>query len=168
MIDSVNKMNKVVTSKIKNYSYKSNKKKESTDTLIKEYLIENLNKKIDSVVKIQDLALASQMLMIWGDVDRLINILRDLKLIILETDYEGTTFFISTKTFENNDLLIYDFQTMELLDRVDDKLVEFFDSVESALLGDISQHVSEILHNIREITNSWTERMEKIRAFKAF
>ena len=161
-------MNKVVTSKIKHYKFKSNKDKESTDTLIKEYLIKNLNKKIDSVVKIQDLALASQMLMIWGDVDRLINTLRDLKLTILETDYEGTTFFISTKTFENNDLLVYDFQVIELLDRIDDKLVEFFDSVESALLGDTSKHVSEILNNIREITSAWTERVEKIRAFKAF
>jgi len=161
-------MKKVVSAKIKNYSYKSNKDKQNTDTLIKEYLIENLNKKIDSVVKIQDLALASQMLMIWGDVDRLINTLRDLKQTILETDYEGTTFFISTKTFENNDLLIYDFQVIELLDRVDEKLVDFFDSVESALLGDTSQHVSEILNNIGEITKAWIERMEKIRAFKAF
>ncbi|MHA2330788.1 MAG: hypothetical protein ACXAEU_02070 [Candidatus Hodarchaeales archaeon] len=98
----------------------------------------------------------------------MIGAFRDARLSIQETDYKGTTFFISSKTFQNDELLVYDFQTIELLKKLDKKMVEFNESVESALLGDTSQHVSEMLRDIYEFTAAWNERMMKIREFKAF
>ncbi|MFW9998130.1 MAG: hypothetical protein ACFFD4_39175, partial [Candidatus Odinarchaeota archaeon] len=154
--------------KIKDYSYNTNKEKVETDEQLREYLISNISRQLDFVVSVQDVALQSQMLMIWGDLDRLIGALRDARLVIKETDYKGTTFFISSKTFENDELLVYDFQTIELLKKQDKKLEEFNESVESAILGDTSKHVSEILGHVYDFTGAWNERISKIREFKAF
>jgi hypothetical protein len=168
MIDSVKTMKNVVKKKISGYSYKNNKDKIATDEIIKEYLIREVSKKLDKVVALQDIALSTSMLLLWGDLDRMIGAFRDARLSIQETDYKGTTFFISSKTFQNDELLVYDFQTIELLKKLDKKMVEFNESVESALLGDTSQHVSEMLRDIYEFTAAWNERMMKIREFKAF
>jgi len=122
----------------------------------------------DDVKKIQEAALMSQMITTWSDLDRLISSFSDSKLMIKTSKYGISTFFDSglIKDFDLGYLYTLEHTVVNIIDRLDEKIEQFDDSIESGMLSDSSRLTNEILEDLSAIRDAWLERQKLISDFQ--
>lgn len=122
----------------------------------------------DKVAEVQNIALQSQMIMIWNDLDVLINQLKDINLILDNVNYEGSTFFISRKKVKESFQLMTETELaiLDIMNELDIRLIDYKDAVDSALLGNSSKIINSIRKLLKQIENLWLIRQEAIQKFR--
>ena len=83
---------KLQPSNLEYESYEVFEKRKVSNNSIQAFFLNFIRNYIDKISYVQNIALQSQMIMIWNDLDILINKLRDLEIFIKSTNYQGTTF----------------------------------------------------------------------------
>ncbi|OLS25889.1 MAG: hypothetical protein HeimC3_11630 [Candidatus Heimdallarchaeota archaeon LC_3] len=151
----------------KNYDYLSLSKRSKTNGLFCNWLSESISKLKDEVATVKNMVLQAQMIMVWGDLDKLLISLIDLGNVVNETSFDGTTFFRSTKqVIEDDDKLIRsDFKIVELMKEVLSKVAQFKDCIDSALLTETTQLVFDITDLLDKIIKVWGSRTKTILNF---
>lgn len=157
-------------SSLKGYSsYKNQSKREKTDLIFRQYLIDSLIKYLDKAREAQEAAIFTQMTVIWPDVELLCSRLESLLNIVKRTDYETSTFFSSTlEGFDQRVLIMAEAEIIRLLDDLRDMFGDFYDSIESGLLDVSSDLMAKILQNVERIKQLYTERLTLIREYRKF
>lgn len=160
---------KKLKNKIPEYNcYENQSSRNNSDESIRFYLEQRLSTSSDDVKKIQEAALMSQMITTWSDLDRLISSFSDLKLMIKGTKYGISTFFDSNliKDFDLGYLYTLESTVVSIIDRLDEKIEQFDDSIESGMLSDSSRLTNEILEDLSAIRDAWIERQKLISDFQ--
>ena len=152
----------------KYHSYEKQVSRENSDKSIRLYLEQRLSTCSDDVKKIQEAALMSQMITTWSDLDRLISSFSDIKLMIKASKYGISTFFDSNliKDFDLGYLYTLENTVVNIIDRLDEKIEQFDDSIESGMLSDSSRLTNEILEDLSAIRDAWLERQKLITDFQ--
>ena len=160
---------KKLKDKIPDYNcYEKQPSRKNSDKSIRSYLEHRLSTCSDDVKKIQEAALMSQMITTWSDLDRLISSFSDLKLMIKASKYGISTFFDSNliKDFDLGYLYTLESTVVNIIDRLDKKIDQFDDSIESGMLSDSSRLTNEILEDLSAIRDAWIERQKLISDFQ--
>ena len=140
----------------------------TSDKSLRVYLEQRLSNCSDDVKKIQEAALMSQMITTWSDLDRLISSFSDIRLMIHASKYGISTFFDSNiiKDFDLGYLYTLENTVVSIIDRLDEKIGQFDDSIESGMLSDSSRLTNEILEDLSAIRDAWLERQKLITDFQ--
>ncbi len=148
--------------------YEKQLSRKNSDKSIRLYLEQRLSTCSDDVKKIQEAALMSQMITTWSDLDRLISSFSDIKLMINASKYGISTFFDSNliKDFDLGYLYTLENTVVNIIDRLDKKIEQFDDSIESGMLSDSSRLTNEILEDLSAIRDAWLERQKLIADFQ--
>jgi len=149
-------------------SYVDFSKRKQSDESFKKAVLDFSQGFIDKIAVLQGIALQSQMLMIWADVDNLVAQLKDLIIFIKQTSYEGTTFFLSPKKAEDIFLIIVESELaiLDLTNELEIRLISYKDAIDSALLSNSSKIIGEIRKLLKQIQSLWTIRQEAILKFR--
>lgn len=152
----------------KGYGYLSLSKRSKSNELFCNWLSDSISKLKDEIATVKNMVLQAQMIMVWGDLDKLLISLVNLTNIVNETSFDGSTFFRSSKqVIEADDKLIRsEFRIVELMKEVLSKVAQFKDCIDSALLTETSQLVFDITELIDKIINVWKSRTKTILDFK--
>jgi hypothetical protein len=139
-----------------------------TDTAVRLYLENRLSTCSDEVKQIQEAALMSQMITTWSDLDRLIASFSDLRLIVQRTSYGISTFFDSLviKEFDLSYLYTLEKTVLDIISRLDEKIEQFSEAIESGMLSDSSRLTNEILEDLSAVRDAWEERRKLIVDFQ--
>ena len=149
-------------------SYTEFSKREQTDNSIKKVVLDFIQGYIDKIAVLQNIALQSQMIMIWSDIDGLVAQLKDIILFIKDISYVGSTFFISSR----NDNEIFSIMVeselaiLDLTTELEIRLISYKDAIDSALLSNSSKIIGEISKLLKQIQSLWTIRQEAILKFR--
>ena len=148
--------------------YEKQLSRKNSDKSIRLYLEQRLSTCSDDVKRIQEAALMSQMITTWSDLDRLISSFSDIKLMIKASKYGISTFFDSNliKDFDLGYLYTLENTVVNVIDRLDEKIRKFDDSIESGMLSDSSRLTNEILEDLSAIRDAWLERLKLIADFQ--
>ncbi|MHA1226147.1 MAG: hypothetical protein ACTSR2_08315 [Candidatus Hodarchaeales archaeon] len=160
---------KYLTKKIPGYgNYEKQVERLRTEEALRKHLESRLAKSSDDIKKIQEAALMSQMITTWSDLDRLVSSFSDLRLLIDKTDYGISTFFDSNviKEFDLSYLYTLEKTIFNIIERLDEKIQQFNDSIESGMLSDSSRLTNEILDDLSAIRDAWEERRRLIFDFQ--
>ena len=149
-------------------NYEKQAERSSTESTLRNYLKIQLSSCSDNVKKIQEAALMSQMITTWSDLDRLIASFSDIRFLIKNTKYGISTFFDSNviKEFDLSYLYTLERTILEVIRRLDDKISQFDDAIESGMLSDSSRLTNEILEDLSAIRDAWEERRKLISDFQ--
>ena len=149
-------------------SYEDFEKRKESDTSIKNVILSFTQGYIDKIAVIQNIALQSQMIMIWSDIDTLVNQLKDLIIFIKDTSYEGSTFFIAPKNADNIFLIIVESELaiLDLTTELEIRLISYKDAIDSALLSNSSKIIGDISKLLKQIKSLWQIRQEAILNFR--
>ncbi|MFW9928223.1 MAG: hypothetical protein ACFFD1_02410 [Candidatus Thorarchaeota archaeon] len=152
----------------KNYDFLSPSKRKESNLLFSNWLKDSIKKLRDEIAIIKNMVLQAQMIMVWGDLDKLLTSLVDISNNLNETTYEGSTFFRSQKNIpeEVDKILNTELKIVDLMKLLLSKLSEFKDSIESALLSETSKLVLEMTNILNEISKNWIKRKEIIVEFR--
>jgi hypothetical protein len=149
-------------------SYEDFERRKTSDEAIKKYIVLFIQGYIDKIAVLQNIALQSQMIMLWSDIDRLVAQLKDMNLFINNTSYEGSTFFIAQRKaseifaiLAESELAILDITT-----ELEIRLLSYKDAIDSALLSNSSKIIGEISKLLNQIQSLWTIRHEGILKFR--
>ncbi|PWI49741.1 hypothetical protein CEE45_01030 [Candidatus Heimdallarchaeota archaeon B3_Heim] len=160
---------KKLNSQIPGYlCYEKQPDRKHSDTSIKKYLENRLSTCSDDVKKIQEAALMSQMITTWSDLDRLVSSFTDSRYVIKASKYGISTFFDSglIKDFDLGYLYTLEKTVLDVIDRLDEKIKQFDDSIESGMLSDSSRLTNEILEDLGAIQDAWLERQKLVADFQ--
>ncbi|MHA1972398.1 MAG: hypothetical protein ACTSW1_05385 [Candidatus Hodarchaeales archaeon] len=160
---------KYLAKKIPGYgNYEKQVERLKTEEALRKHLEARLAKSSDDIKKIQEAALMSQMITTWSDLDRLVSSFSDLRLLIEKTDYGISTFFDSNviKEFDLSYLYTLEKTIFNIIERLDEKIEQFNDSIESGMLSDSSRLTNEILDDLSAIRDAWEERRRLIFDFQ--
>lgn len=149
-------------------SYEDFPKREQTDNSFKKAILDFIQGYIDKIAELQNIALQSQMIMIWSDIDALVAQLKDMTLFIKDTSYIGSTFFLSSKRANNIFSIIVESELaiLDLTNELEIRLISYKDSIDSALLSNSSKIILEISKLLKQIQSLWKIRQEAILSFK--
>ena len=149
-------------------SYEDFEKRKESDTSIKKIILSFTQGYIDKIAVIQNIALQSQMIMIWSDIDTLVNQLKDLIIFIKDTSYEGSTFFIAPKNADDIFLIIVESELaiLDLTTELEIRLISYKDAIDSALLSNSSKIIGDISKLLKQIKSLWQIRLEAILNFR--
>lgn len=149
-------------------SYTEFSKRGQTDNSIKKVVLDFIQGYIDKIAVLQNIALQSQMIMIWSDIDGLVAQLKDIILFIKDTSYVGSTFFISSRN--DNDIFSImvesELAILDLTTELEIRLISYKDAIDSALLSNSSKIIGEISKLLKQIQSLWTIRQEAILKFR--
>ena len=163
--DQLNELRVVIGDK--SYDY-GPKKRKTTDSSFRTWLGTNFRFLMDEIALVKNVALQSQMIMIWGDLDKFLLKLKDLQILIESTEYEGSTFFRSAKIVneEENKIIGTEFNIIEKMKNVLSRTSEFKDSIDAAMLTETSRLVADIGTLLNDVKNSWNLRKDVIVKFR--
>ena len=149
-------------------SYEEFDKRKDSDKSIQNAIESFIQGYIDKIAEIQNIALQSQMIMIWSDIDKLVAQLKDLILFIKNTTYEGTTFFLAPKKMPDIFLILVESELaiLDLTNELEIRLISYRDAIDSALLSDSSKIITEISKLLIQIQSLWKIRQEAILNFR--
>ncbi len=149
-------------------SYNEFDKRKASDESIKKAILSFTQGYIDQIAEIQNIILQSQMIAIWSDVDQLVAQLRDLIIFINETNYEGSTFFLSSKKEEEIFLILVESELaiLDLTNELEIRLISYKDAIDSALLTNSSKIIGDISKLLKQIESLWKIRQEGILNFR--
>lgn len=152
----------------KNYDYLKLSNRKKTNDLFCGWISDSISKLKDEIAIVKNMVLQAQMIMVWGDLDKLLASLVDISNIVNETSLTGTTFFRSTKEVQEvtDKLIMAEFQIIELMKDILGKTSQFKDSIDSALLTETSQLVSAITSKLERLSTEWNFRTNTIVDFK--
>ena len=150
------------------HCYEKQLDRKPSDESIRSYLVNRLSSCADDVKKIQEAALMSQMITTWSDLDRLVSSFTDARYLINHTKYGISTFFDSNliKDFDLGYLYTLEKTILDVIDRLNEKIKQFDDSIESGMLSDSSRITHEILEDLNAIRDAWVERQKLISDFQ--
>jgi gas vesicle protein len=160
---------KELRKRIRNYgNYDKQGERKLTDAAVKEFLKSTLSRLSDDIKKIQEAALMSQMITTWSDLDRLVASFTDIGFLIQYTKYGISTFFDSNviKEFDLSYLYTLERTILDIIMRLDEKISQFDDAIESGMLSDSSRLTNEILDDLSAIRDAWEERRKLISDFQ--
>ena len=159
---------KLATYELVYESYEDYDKRKITDESIKKVVSKFIRSYIDKIAEIQNIALQSQMIMIWNDIDVLINQLKDMTVFINNTLYEGSTFFLSSKKAPDTFLLMVETELaiLDLMTELEIRLLAYRDAVDSALLSNSSKVIGEISKLLKQIQSLWQIRKDTIMKYR--
>ncbi len=160
---------KKLDKKIPSYlCYEKQPDRKTSDISIRNYLENRLSTSSDDVKKIQEAALMSQMITTWSDLDRLVSSFTDTRYLIKGSKYGISTFFDSgiIKDFDLGYLYTLEKTILDIIDRLDEKIKQFDDSIESGMLSDSSRLTNEILEDLSAIQDAWLERQKLVADFQ--
>jgi hypothetical protein len=155
--------------KINNYgNYEKQTERKTTEEAVRSYLESRLSICSDEVKKIQEAALMSQMITTWSDLDRLVSTFTEMRFLIQKTSYGISTFFDSNliKEFDLNYLYTLEKTIYDIIGRLNEKIHNFDESIESGMLSDSSRLTNEILDDLSAIRDAWEERRKLISDFQ--
>ena len=164
-----NEARKMMAKEIRGYlSYEKQGNRKFTEDAIRDYLETRLSVCSDDVKKIQEAALMSQMITTWSDLDRLVSSFKDIRFLIKETEYGISTFFDSNviKEFDLNYIYTLEKTILDIIARLDDKIMRFSEAIESGMLSDSSRLTNEILDDLSAVRDAWEERGKLISDFQ--
>ena len=149
-------------------SYEEFEKRKETDHSIQKAIELFVQGYIDKIAVIQNIALQSQMIMIWADIDKLVSQLKDLILFIKNTSYEGSTFFLAPRSKEDIFMILAESELaiLDLTTELEIRLISYNDAIDSALLTDSSKIITEISKLLIQIQSLWKIRQEAILNFR--
>ncbi|MHA1983545.1 MAG: hypothetical protein ACW967_04245 [Candidatus Hodarchaeales archaeon] len=152
----------------KNYEYLQLSKRKKSNILFCDWLGVSISKLKDEIAIVKNMVLQAQMIMVWGDLDKLLVSLIDLSNVINETAFDGTTFFRSSKQINEDDekIISTEFQIIEIMKQVLSKVAQFKDCIDSALLTETSQLVVDITDLLNKLIKTWNNRTKVILDFK--
>ncbi|MFW9777947.1 MAG: hypothetical protein ACFFE8_03760 [Candidatus Heimdallarchaeota archaeon] len=160
---------KQLMDEIKDYGdYQKLNDRNETDSAVRFYLENRLSICSDEVKKIQEAALMSQMITTWSDLDRLIASFSDLRLLVQKTSYGISTFFDSLviKEFDLSYMYTLEKTVLDIITRLDEKIEQFSEAIESGMLSDSSRLTNEILEDLSAVRDAWEERRKLIEEFQ--
>lgn len=160
---------KILNKKIPGYqNYEKQLTRKTSDTSIRIYMESRLSTCSDDIKKIQEAALMSQMITTWSDLDRLVSSFTDARYLIKNSAYGISTFFDSNliKDFDLGYLYTLEKTVLGVIDRLDEKIQQFDQSIESGMLSDSSRLTNEILEDLVAIRDAWIERQKLITEFQ--
>ncbi|MHA1940873.1 MAG: hypothetical protein ACXACP_00915 [Candidatus Hodarchaeales archaeon] len=160
---------KILNKKIPGYqSYERQLIRKASDTAIRTHIESRLSTCSDDIKKIQEAALMSQMITTWSDLDRLVSSFSDARYLIKNSVYGISTFFDSNliKDFDLGYLYTLEKTVLNVIDRLDEKIQQFDESIESGMLSDSSRLTNEILEDLTAIRDAWVERQKLITEFQ--
>ena len=143
-------------------------KRDISNNLITQFLIDELADRLDQVKEIQEAAIMAQLIMIWSDLDNLVTSLQDARREIAQTRYETSTFF-TVPTLEGFDPTVLSFSDHEILKGIQNlkpKLTAFAENIEVGSYGDASRQVMDVMMDVAKIQEVWNERARKIQEYK--
>lgn len=152
----------------KNYDYLQLSKRKNSNSLFCDWLSDSISKLKDEIAIVKNMVLQAQMIMVWGDLDKLLGSLINLGNVINETTFDGTTFFRSSKQIREDDekIVFAEFQIVELMKQVLSKVAQFKDCIDSALLTETSQLVADITEILNKLIETWNIRTKVILDFR--
>jgi hypothetical protein len=160
---------KQLMSEIKDYGdYQKQSDRKLTDTAVRFYLENRLSTCSDEVKQIQEAALMSQMITTWSDLDRLVASFSDIRMLVQRTSYGISTFFDSMviKEFDLSYLYTLEKTVLDIITRLDEKIEQFSEAIESGMLSDSSRLTNEILEDLSAVRDAWEERRKLIVDFQ--
>ncbi|MHA2362631.1 MAG: hypothetical protein ACXAC7_01640 [Candidatus Hodarchaeales archaeon] len=170
--DAVNELKKTIKKNF-NREYVSYDRgfetRKKTDILIRGLITSFIEEFMDGISEIQAIALQSQMIMIWSDLDRLMSRLKDLLYLLREErEYQGSTFFISSKkAIDHFEIMVQsELGMLDVCKQLSYRLERYREAVDSALLSDSSKLIGEIMKLLGQISNMWKIRTDTIAQFR--
>ena len=160
---------KIMSKEISGYgNYQKQSDRKSTETALCKYLESRLSTCSDDVKEIQEAALMSQMITTWSDLDRLVSSFTEIRQLIHSTAYGISTFFDSNviKEFDLSYLYTLELTIFDIIGRLDEKISNFSDAIESGMLSDSSRLTNEILEDLAAVRDAWEERRKLISEFQ--
>lgn len=152
----------------KPYEYEALDKRKATEEKFRIWIKGEINRLQDEIAVIKNVALMSQMIPVWGDLDKFLTKLKNLFYTITETEYIGSTFFRSNKKVKEDFEKIIDceYKIVELMKGVLSKTADFHDSVDSALLSESTRLINLISVDLDAMNSQWLFHKNVIMNFK--
>ena len=152
----------------KQYEYEALEKRKPTEEKFRVWIKGEINNLQDELAVIKNVVLMSQMIPVWGDLDKFLIKLKDLYYTIDETEYVGSTFFRSSKKVRQDFEKVIDseYKILELMKAVLHKTADFHDSVDSALLSESTKLINLISADLDTIKQQWLFHKAVIMNFK--
>lgn len=147
--------------------YNNIKEKLDSEKKISNYLKQRFKEFNDKICVLQDIALSSQMIMIWGDLDSCLAHIRKTVLLLEKKEYSGSSFFFTDSVREIDlEILNQDLSALLIMEKLEAKVAEFSDSIDSALLSSIPDVTAQFLDAIDVFQTTWEKRREIIKSFR--
>lgn len=147
--------------------YNNIKDKEESEEKIRNYLKGRFRDFNDKISVLQEIALSSQMIMIWGDLDSCLAHIRKTVLLLENKKYSGSSFFFTDSVRDVDlEILNQDLSALLIMEKLELKVAEFSDSIDSALLSSIPDITAQFLDSIDVFQTTWEKRTEIIKSFK--
>ena len=164
---SKKKIFKQLKNKIKGYKGYSNlNRKKETNKRIKNYFIDKFEQFKDKITRLQSIALQSQMVIIWGDIDNIMGHINKTIIMLENTKYRGSSFFLTNTIRDVEiDLMIQDLNAILIIKKLGKKFSELSDSVDTALLSTIPDTTAQIIDSIEVFQSTWESRKKIIKKF---
>lgn len=168
IVKEIKRMYKKLGVKADYFSYDNAEKRVITDQTFRSLVVNFFDNFNDRVGTIQSIAIQSQMIMIWSDLDKLSNMARDIRIKIKNTRYQRTSFFVATTKDEETFSLISqaELTMLNLGEELDLRLHRYQEAIDSALLSDSSRLIQEIGKLLQQFESMWTIRVEGIESYR--